>query len=59
LTPIPPAPERARLNLTTLGKLCVLTVLMFGFGFAMVPIYKKICEITGINYLTREESGNA
>ena len=59
MTPIPPAPERARLNLTTLGKLCVLTVLMFGFGFAMVPIYKKICEITGVNFLTREESGNA
>jgi cytochrome c oxidase assembly protein subunit 11 len=59
MTPMPPAPERARLNLTTLGKLCVLTVLMFGFGFAMVPIYKKICEITGVNFLTREESGNA
>ena len=59
MTQTPPAPERARLNMTTLGKLCVLTVLMFGFGFAMVPIYKKICEITGINFLTREESGNA
>jgi cytochrome c oxidase assembly protein subunit 11 len=59
MTPMQPAPERARLNLTTLGKLCVLTVLMFGFGFAMVPIYKKICEITGVNFLTREESGNA
>jgi cytochrome c oxidase assembly protein subunit 11 len=59
MTQTTPAPERARLNMTTLGKLCVLTVLMFGFGFAMVPIYKKICEITGINFLTREESGNA
>ncbi len=57
---MPPAPERARrLNLTTLAKLCVLTALMFGFGFAMIPIYKKICEITGVNFLTREESGNA
>jgi cytochrome c oxidase assembly protein subunit 11 len=59
MTPMPPAPERARLNLTTLAKLCVLVTLMFGFGFAMIPIYKKICEITGINFLTREESGNA
>jgi cytochrome c oxidase assembly protein subunit 11 len=59
MTPMPPAPERARLNLTTLGKLCVLVTLMFGFGFAMIPIYKKICEITGVNFLTRAESGNA
>lgn len=59
MTPMPPAPERARLNLTTLAKLCVLVTLMFGFGFAMIPIYKKICEITGVNFLTREESGNA
>jgi cytochrome c oxidase assembly protein subunit 11 len=59
MTPLPPAPERARLNLTTLAKLCVLVTLMFGFGFAMIPIYKKICEITGVNFLTREESGNA
>ena len=56
---MPPAPERSRLNLTTLAKLCVLVTLMFGFGFAMIPIYKKICEITGVNFLTREESGNA
>lgn len=59
MTPMPPAPERSRLNLTTLAKLCVLVTLMFGFGFAMIPIYKKICEITGVNFLTREESGNA
>ena len=59
MMPMPPAPERARLNLTTLAKLCVLVTLMFGFGFAMIPIYKKICEITGVNFLTREESGNA
>lgn len=59
MTPLPPAPERARVNLTTLAKLCVLVTLMFGFGFAMIPIYKKICEITGVNFLTREESGNA
>ena len=59
MKPMSPVPERARLNLTTLAKLCVLTVLMFGFGFAMIPIYKKICEMTGVNFLTREESGNA
>ena len=40
MTPMPPAPERSRLNLTTLAKLCVLAALMFGFGFAMIPIYR-------------------
>ena len=33
----------------TLGKLVVVTLGMFGFGFALVPFYYKICEVTGIN----------
>lgn len=48
---------RSRFNLQTLGKLAVLAGLMFGFGFAMVPLYKKICEITGINLLTKVDAG--
>lgn len=48
---------RARFNLQTLGKLALLALLMFGFGFAMVPIYKKICEVTGINFLTKTDAG--
>jgi len=27
----------------------VVTLGMFGFGFALVPFYYKICEVTGIN----------
>lgn len=38
------------------GKLIVVTLVMFGFGFALVPLYEKICEITGINLLTRRDS---
>lgn len=38
-------------NKTVLKKLLVVTVAMFGFGYAMVPFYKKICDVTG---LTRE-----
>lgn len=36
-------------NAKTLTKLVVVTLLMFGFGFALVPFYYKICEATGIN----------
>jgi cytochrome c oxidase assembly protein subunit 11 len=41
-----------QLNARMLGKLLVVAVMMFGFGYAMVPVYKKICEITGVNLLT-------
>ena len=34
-----------------LVKLFVVAALMFGFGFALVPMYRAICEITGINNL--------
>jgi cytochrome c oxidase assembly protein subunit 11 len=46
-----------RPNLQTLGKLALLAAVMFGFGFAMVPLYKKLCEVTGINSLTRADDG--
>ncbi|NDP47476.1 MAG: cytochrome c oxidase assembly protein [Sulfuriferula multivorans] len=36
-------------NTTTLTKLLVVALGMFGFGFALVPFYYKICEVTGIN----------
>src|SRR5512140_694046 len=39
-------------NRTILRKLVVVAVLMFGFGWALVPLYRKICEVTGINVLT-------
>ncbi|HVE88201.1 MAG TPA: cytochrome c oxidase assembly protein [Burkholderiaceae bacterium] len=38
-------------NRTTLRKLLVVSVLMFGFGWALIPLYRKICEVTGINVL--------
>jgi cytochrome c oxidase assembly protein subunit 11 len=40
-------------NRRMLGKLAVIAVAMFGFGFALVPFYKKICEVTGINNLIK------
>src|SRR4051812_8486064 len=38
-------------NSKMLGKLAVVAAGMFLFGYALVPIYKHICELTGINIL--------
>lgn len=40
-----------RQNFRMLGKLAVIVLGMFAFGYALVPLYKAICEITGINVL--------
>lgn len=37
-------------------KLTGLTALMFGFGYALVPLYNVFCEVTGINGKTGELS---
>jgi cytochrome c oxidase assembly protein subunit 11 len=37
-----------RENRRLMGKLLVITVGMLGFGFAMVPMYRQICEAIGI-----------
>ncbi len=42
-------------NLGMVGKLLVVTCLMFGFGYAMVPMYKSICKALGINVLSLTE----
>lgn len=55
----PLAALRRRLNFAMLGKLVVVTAIMFGFGYALVPLYKKICEITGVNDLTQVDSSAA
>lgn len=31
------------------NKLWLMTVVMFGFGFALVPLYDVFCDITGLN----------
>ncbi|PRC93699.1 cytochrome c oxidase assembly protein [Solimicrobium silvestre] len=45
----------AKINSVMLGKLVVVAVLMFGFGFALIPVYKQICELTGVNILTTKD----
>lgn len=42
------------LNRATLVKLVVVAVAMFGFGYALVPVYRQICEVLGINVLTQQ-----
>ena len=38
-------------------KLAVVALLMFGFGYALVPIYKAICNALGVNVLSVSERG--
>lgn len=45
-----------KLNAQMLGKLLVIATLMFGFGYALVPLYRKICELTGVNVLTQQDA---
>lgn len=49
------ATERAARNRALVRKLVIVAIAMFGFGFALIPIYDVICEITGINLLTRKD----
>ena len=39
-------------NRRLLGKLLVVTAVMFGFGYALVPMYRAICDALGINVLS-------
>src|SRR5437588_12714419 len=40
--------DRRRSNRSLLKRLVTVVVVMFGFGFAMIPFYNKICEVTGL-----------
>jgi cytochrome c oxidase assembly protein subunit 11 len=42
----------ASINRQILLKLLIASVMMFGFGYALVPMYKALCEVTGINVVT-------
>ena len=42
-------------NRRLLGKLTVIAAVMFGFGYALVPMYRAICEALGINVLSLSE----
>lgn len=42
-------------NIKMVGKLVVVAAGMFAFGYTLIPLYKAICEVTGINILARTE----
>lgn len=48
--------NQASQNRQMLLRLAIAAVAMFGFGFALVPFYEKICEVAGINDLGRGEA---
>ena len=54
----PDQPQRAAVrsdNLLMLRKLALVAALMFGFGYALVPLYRAICTALGINVLSLSE----
>ena len=49
------ADDRRRSNRTLLVKLATIALAMFGFGYALVPFYEKICEATGLRNIDRAD----
>lgn len=46
-------------NRLLVGKLALLTVAMFAFGYALVPLYDIFCEVTGIGDRTGTPTATA
>lgn len=42
-------------NRRLLLKLVVISCAMFGFGFALVPLYEKICQVTGFRNILKPD----
>ncbi|MDK2123999.1 cytochrome c oxidase assembly protein [Parachitinimonas caeni] len=42
-------------NRQILRRLLIVAVMMFGFGYALVPFYEKICSVTGINNMMKPD----
>jgi len=48
--------SHAQANQQTLVKLLVVAVAMFGFGYAMVPFYRAICDALGLNSVVKADA---
>ena len=42
-------------NRRTLRKLLIVSALMFGFGFTLIPFYRTICDALGLNNLLKPD----
>ena len=47
--------NKLEINIVMMKKLLVFSLIMFVFGYALVPFYEKFCEITGINNLLQPD----
>lgn len=43
-------------NRSTLIRLIVSAVVMFGFGYALVPFYEKLCQVLDVNNLNKQDN---
>ena len=41
--------ELSQANSRVVRRLGLVVLVMFGFGFALVPLYDVFCEVTGLN----------
>lgn len=48
--------SNAQANQQMLVKLLVVAVAMFGFGFAMVPFYRVLCDALGLNSVVKADA---
>lgn len=51
--------ELRKANSRLTRKLLLVTVAMFGFGFALVPLYSVFCQVTGLNGKTERIDAQA
>ena len=52
------SPVKAAFQKQLTWKLVLIVCAMFAFGYALVPLYKAICDITGINVLALSDEVN-
>jgi cytochrome c oxidase assembly protein subunit 11 len=48
--------QKQKDNKRVVKKLLLATVMMFGFGYALVPLYNVFCDITGLNGRTSNQA---
>ena len=52
----PAGDEQRRANVVLLKRLAVVVAGMFAFGYALVPFYNQICEVTGLRNIAQADA---